>query len=94
MDFNTINDLTQKELLCLIFGFFLGVSTRVGGYIFTLITNPIKNYFKQRKRKKKKTIKKAKKQAYLEWKMQNDVSKLSDEEIYKLLYQKEYNKRL
>ena len=94
MDFNTINDLTQKELLCLIFGFFLGVSTRVGGYIFTLITNPIKNYFKQRKRKKKKTIKKAKKQAYLEWKMQNDVSKLRDEEIYKLLYQKEYNKRL
>ena len=56
MDFQTINALSQKELLLLLFGFFLGVSTRIGGYVFSLAIRPIKTYIKLRKKRAKKRV--------------------------------------
>ena len=85
MDFQTINALSQKELLLLLFGFFLGVSTRIGGYVFTLAIAPIKAYIKLRKKRGKKMRKKAKKQAFKEWQL-NNLQKLDTKQLEKLIY--------
>lgn len=85
MDFQTINALSQKELLLLLFGFFLGVSTRIGGYVFTLAIAPIKAYIKLRKKRAKKMRKKAKKQAFKEWQL-NNLQKLDTKDLEKLAF--------
>lgn len=85
MDFQTINALSQKELLLLLFGFFLGVSTRIGGYVFSLAIRPIKAYIKLRKKRAKKVRKRVKKQKFREWQLKH-LQKLDTKQLEKLIY--------
>lgn len=89
MGFDTLNALSQKELLLLLFGFFLGVSTRIGGFIFTLAISPIKRYFKHRKKKRKKLRRPSKKEHFLQWKAHNSLENLTLKELNQLIYELE-----
>lgn len=91
MDFETINALSQRELLLLLFGFFLGVSTRIGGYVFALAIAPIKAYIKKRKKRVKKARKKARKQAFKKWRYEN-IESLSQKDLEKLLFDDGFRK--